>query len=161
MGRDAKGTRLVTNLRDYLQPLDIVLSVQGTTRSAILSELVARLGLPADSSSNLLKILEHREAVGSTGVGHGMAIPHCRTPLVPRLRVVFGRKADGVDWGAVDAGSVTRIFLLVAPPIEVANDYLPALGRIAQLMKQSAFRQRLDLATTPEDVLKLFDEPGV
>lgn len=150
----------MTNLSDYLQPSDIVLSVQGRTKSAVMSELVGRLGLPAGPSSSILKILEHREAVGSTGVGHGMAIPHCRTPLVLRLRMVFGRKADGVDWGALDAEPVSRIFLLVAPPIEVANDYLPALGRIAQLMRQSAFRQRLDSAAAPEDVLQLLDETG-
>lgn len=150
----------MTNLRDYLKPTDIHLSVRGATKPAVLSELVDSLGLAGEASSSILRNLERREAIGSTGVGHGMAIPHCRTSLIPRLRVVFGRRAEGVDWDAVDGQPVTRIFLLAAPPVEVANDYLPVLGRIAQLMKQSAFRQRIDEATAAEDVLRLFDDAG-
>ncbi len=151
----------MTSFRDYLRPSDIQLAVQGTTKSAILSELVHRLGFAAEPSSIILKILERREIVGSTGVGHGVAIPHCRTNLVPRLRMGFGRKLAGVEWGAVDAMPVTRIFLLVAPPVEVANEYLPVLGRIARLMNQEDIRQRLDAAAAPDDVLRLLDETGV
>lgn len=152
---------MVTHLRDYLRATDIHLALQGTTKSAVMMELVTSLGLGSESSSIIYRVLERREMLGSTGVGHGLAIPHCRTHLVPRLRVVFGRKSSGVAWEAVDAMPVTRIFLLVAPPIEVANDYLPVLGRIARLMSQSGVPERLDSAATAEDVLSLLDESGV
>ena len=150
----------MTSLREHLRVADVHLSLSGNSKSAILAELVASLNLGPEPSSIVLKILERRELVGSTGVGHGVAIPHCRTQLVPRLRVVLGRKPGGVDWGAVDGLPVTRIFLLVAPPIEVSNEYLQVLGRIARLMNQSDVRERLDSAATPEDVLRLLDEMG-
>jgi len=150
----------VTSLREHFRAADIHLAVEGTTKTAILAELVAGLGLGNEESSIILKILERRELVGSTGVGHGVAIPHCRTHLVPRLRVVLARKPGGVDWGAVDGLPVTRIFLLVAPPVEVSNEYLPVLGRIARLMNSSDIRERLDATATPEEVLQLLDEPS-
>jgi mannitol/fructose-specific phosphotransferase system IIA component (Ntr-type) len=151
----------MTSLRDHLEPADIRLAVQAGTKHDILAELVGLLGLGAEPSSVILKVLERREALGSTGIGHGVAIPHCRTHLVPRLRVVLGRKSAGVDWGAVDAQPVTWIFLLAAPPVEVANDYLPVLGRIAQLMKDAGVRERLDATASPAEVLALIRDLGV
>jgi mannitol/fructose-specific phosphotransferase system IIA component (Ntr-type) len=148
-------------LRDFLRPDDIHLSLDGATKGAVLAELVASLGLTPEHSALLLRVLERRESLGSTGIGRGVAIPHCRTQLVDRLRVVFGRRPGGVEWDAMDHQPVSFIFLLAAPPVEVSNDYLPVLGRVAQLMQDPAIPARLNAVTTPADFLELLSEKSV
>jgi mannitol/fructose-specific phosphotransferase system IIA component (Ntr-type) len=77
---------------------------------------------------------------------------------VPRLRVVFGRKPGGLAWDAVDGQPVSYIFLLAAPPVEGSNDYLPVLGRIAELVKEPDVPNRLGQVTTAAEFLALLEE---
>jgi len=148
------------NLADYLAPTDIHLALRGGTKREVLAELADGLGLEAEDRAAIRRILSHREESGSTGIGRGVAVPHCRTPLVKRLRVVYGRRPGGVDWGASD-GPVEHIFLLVAPPVEASNDYLAMLGRIARLAKEPDAPTRLSAATSAADVRGLLAEKGV
>jgi PTS system nitrogen regulatory IIA component len=148
-------------LRDFLADSDILLELKGTGKDPVLAELVAQLGVGPEHEGLLLRILQRREALGSTGIGRGVAIPHCRTQLVSRLRVVFGRKPGGIPWEAVDGQPVSYIFLLAAPPIEVSNDYLPVLGRIAELVKEPSVPQRLGEVQTRAEFLSLLEERGV
>ena len=78
-----------------------------------------------------------------------------------RLRVAFGRKASGVDFGAIDHQPVQHIFLIVAPPLEVSNQYLPVLGKIAQFGKEADVPERLAGLETPDEFLALLEEKGV
>jgi mannitol/fructose-specific phosphotransferase system IIA component (Ntr-type) len=151
----------VPKLREFLAESDILLELKGASKDQVLSELVAHLGAGPEHDGLLLRILQRREGLGSTGIGRGVAIPHCRTQLVSRLRVVFGRKPGGIAWDAVDGQPVSYIFLLAAPPIEVSNDYLPVLGRIAELVKEPSAAQRFGEVHTPADFLSLLEERGV
>lgn len=148
------------NLADHLAPADIHLSLRGSTKSAILSELADLLGLGAEDGLAIRRILSHREDSGSTGIGRGVAVPHCRTPLVKRLRVLYGRRSGGVDWGAIDGAPVEHFFLLVAPPIEASNEYLPVLARIAKLVKEPDVPARLSAAASVADLRLLLAERG-
>ena len=148
-------------LRDFLAESDILLGLQGVSKDQVLAELIARLGVSPDNGGLLLRILQRRESLGSTGIGRGVAIPHCRTQLVSRLRVVFGRQTSGVSWDAVDGQPVKYIFLLAAPPIEVSNDYLPVLGRIAELVKEPSVPERLSQVQAPAEFLALLEERRV
>lgn len=148
-------------LRDFLAEPDILLDLQGASKDQVLAELIARLGVGPDNGGLLLRILQRREGLGSTGIGRGVAIPHCRTQLVARLRVVFGRQAGGIPWEAVDGQPVKYIFLLAAPPIEVSNDYLPVLGRIAELVKEPSVPERLSRVRDPAEFLALLEERRV
>lgn len=148
-------------LRDFLAEPDILLDLQGASKDQVLAELIARLGVGPDNGGLLLRILQRREGLGSTGIGRGVAIPHCRTQLVARLRVVFGRQAGGIPWEAVDGQPVKYIFLLAAPPIEVSNDYLPVLGRIAELVKEPSVSERLSRVQDPAEFLSLLEERRV
>src|SRR5689334_8544740 len=104
------------HLNDYLDSSTVTLKLSGSSKAEVLRELLAPLRLePADAEA-ILKTLLHREMSGSTGVGRGMAFPHCRTPRVATLRVVYGRHDGGVDYGAIDGGRVKHFFLLIAPP---------------------------------------------
>ena len=109
----------------------------------------------------LFKMLKRRENLGSTGIGRGIAIPHCRSLVVNRLRVAFGRKVSGVDFKAIDEKAVNFFFLIVAPPLEVSNQYLPVLGKIAQFSKESDVPQRLLTIKEPKEFLALLEEKGV
>lgn len=135
----------------------IALDLSGTTKDEILRELIALLKLDEKSEGILFKMLKRRENLGSTGIGHGIAIPHCRSLVVNRLRVAFGRKRDGVDFDAIDRQPVRYFFLIVAPPLEVSNQYLPVLGKLAQFAKVNGISERLDQIRTPNEFLALIE----
>ena len=122
---------------------------------------VGGLGLDEKSEGILYKMLKRRENLGSTGIGKGIAIPHCRSLVVNRLRVAFGRKASGLDFKAIDEQPVYNVFLIVAPPLEVSNQYLPVLGKIAQFSKEPDVASRLKEIETPREFLSLLEEKGI
>ena len=148
-------------LRELFADGSINLSLTSTTKDAILAEMIGLLGLDEASNVALFRIAKRRENLGSTGVGRAVAIPHCRSPAVEKLRLVFGRTKQGVEYQGIDNLPVHFLFLIVAPPLEVSNQYLPVLGKIAQFVKEPDVPERLMLVQTPEEFLALLDEKGV
>src|ERR671939_2164728 len=148
-------------LREFLGEDAIQLDLQGESKDEILKELIGLLGLDEKSEGILYKMLKRRENLGSTGIGKGIAIPHCRSLVVNKLRVAFGRKSGGVDFKAIDDKPVHFFFLIVAPPLEVSNQYLPVLGKIAQFSKEADVPQRLLEINEPRQFLALLEEKGV
>ena len=106
-------------------------------------------------------MLKRRENLGSTGIGHGIAIPHCRSLVVNRLRIAFGRKPDSMDYKANDDKPVYSFFLIVAPPLEVSNQYLPVLGKIAQFAKEQDVPERLGELKSADDFLALLERKAI
>ncbi|MBK6424469.1 MAG: PTS sugar transporter subunit IIA [Gemmatimonadales bacterium] len=149
------------HLREFFDPAAIALPLAATTGEAVLPELIGRLGLDERASQTLLKILRRREELGSTGVGHGIAIPHGRSLVVGRVRLAYGHAPGGIAWRSVDDQPVHHFFLIVAPPIEVSNQYLPILGKIATFAKEPDVPGRLALLSSPEEFYRLLDEKGV
>jgi len=148
-------------LREFFAEEAVQLELAGTTKDDILKELIALLGLDEKNEQMLFKMLKRRENLGSTGIGRGIAIPHCRSLVVNKLRVAFGRKKDGVDFKAMDGQPVHFFFLIVAPPLEVSNQYLPVLGKIAQFSKEPDLPSRLLALTEPAQFMKLLEEKGI
>lgn len=148
-------------LRDFFAPDSIILDLAGETRDDVLRELVSTLTEEEKAQGILFKMLKRRENLGSTGIGRQIAIPHCRSLVVNRLRVAFGRRSSGIDFNAIDKKPVQHVFMIVAPPIEVSNQYLPVLGRIAQFGKAADVPQLLAEIETPDDFLALLEEKGV
>jgi len=142
-------------LRDFLNREAIRLQLQGDTRDEVLRELIGLLDVDEKSRGILLKMLKRRENLGSTGVGRGIAIPHCRALVVNELKLAYGRKREGVEYRAIDGKPVKHFFLIVAPPLEVSNDYLPVLGRLAQFAKQPDMAEQLEHLGTPEQLIAL------
>ena len=81
--------------------------------------------------------------------------------MVNRLRVAFGRKLEGIDFRAIDDKPVHYLFLIVAPPLEVSNQYLPVLGKIAQFAKESDVPDRLAKLKSPKEFLKLLEDKNI
>lgn len=148
-------------LRDFFSEDVVTLDLQATSKDEALKELIATLRLDEKSEGILYKMLKRRENLGSTGIGKGIAIPHCRSLVVNRLRVAFGRKREGMDFRAIDEQPVYNIFLIVAPPLEVSNQYLPVLGKIAQFSKEPDVASRLQQINSPTDFLALLEEKGI
>jgi PTS system nitrogen regulatory IIA component len=148
-------------LRDFFSEDAIKLELEGTTKDEILKELIGLLGLDDKSEGMLFKMLKRRENLGSTGIGRGIAIPHCRSLVVSKLRVAFGRKTVGVDFKAIDDKPVFFFFLIVAPPLEVSNQYLPVLGKIAQFSKEPDVPERLLKLKEPREFMQLLEEKNL
>lgn len=148
-------------LREFFNEDAISLDLTGEGKDEILKELISLLGLDEKSEGILFKMLKRRENLGSTGIGKGIAIPHCRSLVVNRLRVAFGRKPGGVEFKAIDDQPVENFFLIIAPPLEVSNQYLPVLGRIAQFAKEPDVPERLATLDEPKEFLALLEEKGV
>ncbi|MFQ5888869.1 MAG: PTS sugar transporter subunit IIA [Gemmatimonadota bacterium] len=148
-------------LRDFFSENAINLDLKAQTKDGVLKELVRLFDLDEKSEGILFKMLKRRENLGSTGIGKGIAIPHCRSLVVNRLRVAFGRHSAGIDFKAIDKKPVHHIFLIVAPPLEVSNQYLPVLGKIAQFGKESDIPERLTRIDKPSQFLELLQEKGV
>ena len=145
-------------LRELFTADVVSLNIESESKDDILKELIGLLGMDEKSEAILFKTLKRRENLGSTGIGKGIAIPHCRSLVVNRLRLAYGRKPGGVDFKAIDGGPVHNFFLIVAPPLEVSNQYLPALGKIAQFAKDPEVPMQLKEIESPDEFLKLLDE---
>lgn len=96
----------------------------------------------------ILETLKKRETLGSTGIGHGVAIPHCRTLAVADVQIVIGRSKKGVSYEALDDKPVHLFFLIVAPPQEKSNLYLPILGKLVEILRDESIRTQLQSVET-------------
>ncbi|MGI9038507.1 MAG: PTS sugar transporter subunit IIA [Gemmatimonadota bacterium] len=146
-------------LREFFSADAVDLDLAADNKDDALKQLVALLGLDEKSETILVKMLKRRENLGSTGFGGSVAIPHCRSLVVKRLRVAFARKPAGLEFGALDGKPVHYLFLIVAPPLEVTNpQYLPVLGKIAQFCKDPDIVSRLGELETVEEFLQLLED---
>ncbi len=148
-------------LSQLLSPARINLSLQSTDREAVLSELVNQIPELADqptAKQNLLRALQEREQLHSTGIGDGIALPHARNALVglvDRPLIVFGRHSPGIPYGAIDAAPARLFFLLIAPTV---TQHLAILARLSRILRDPKLRQNLLAADSAEKVIGLVGE---
>jgi PTS system nitrogen regulatory IIA component len=124
---------------------------------AVVAEIAARnLGLDA---GDILDALTEREQAGSTGVGHGVAAPHARLEGLDRMRGVFVRLEQPVEFESVDDQPVDLIFALFAPK-DAGTEHLRALARVSRLLRQAELRQQLRQARTADALHALLVHDG-
>lgn len=109
---------------------------------ATLAGALAGHGI-ANHRDALLKTLLAREAVGTTALGKGIAIPHVRSMVVESTAVAFARLPEGLDFAAPDGAPVEVVYLLVAPYGPSGALYLPLLGLLAAAARDRSARRRL------------------
>lgn len=145
-------------LFDLLTPERIRIPLKGRTKDDLLRELVdvVAAGNGADREE-MLRAVREREAVLSTGIGHGVAIPHGKSSALSELRLAAGTASEAVDFDALDGEPVRLLFLLVGPET-AAGAHIKALSRISRLVRQDSVRQRLTEAETPEAFLEALRE---
>ena len=118
-------------------------------------ELPAGHEIHLGADGQLLRALREREQLHSTGIGDGIALPHARNALVGLVDhpiLVFGRHAQGIPYGAIDAIPARLFFLLVAPTV---TQHLSILARLSRVLRDPKLRQGLQTAERPEKVLQL------
>ncbi len=146
------------NIMEFLNERAVSCDVKAQTRPEVIEELVSLLvragSIHTKDAARLTKILLDREALGSTGIGQGVAIPHGKSGCVSQLISAFGVSKAGVAFDALDGERVHLFFLLVAPE-DSAGPHLKALARISRLLKDRHFRERLQAATDERQVVRL------
>jgi mannitol/fructose-specific phosphotransferase system IIA component (Ntr-type) len=130
-------------LSEIVSPERINLDLKATTKEGVLRELVKLLKLSTAAQKSLLATLVSREELGSTGVGNGIAIPHCRSLVVGELVVAIGRSRTGVSFQSMDGKRAYLFFLIVAPPLGDPSRYLIALGKVAQVASRISKDKRI------------------
>ena len=142
------------NIMDILVKDAVILDLGVRTKRDVLAEMAAALAKvePRIEADRLLEVLLEREALQSTGIGEGVAIPHGKMPGLDRLVAAFARSNEGVDFESIDGQPTHHFFLLVVPE-HSGGQYLKALARISRFFRDAAFRQRLADAESLEDVI--------
>lgn len=136
-------------LTDLLSEERIVLDMDAKTKEEIIAKLVDLVINGYDRRAVLDAILE-REELGSTGIGHGVAVPHVRLDAVDAAEVVFGRSARPVDFEALDEEPCALFFLVLGPTRQDAQEkYLQTMAKISRLMRNAETRQALMTAASP------------
>jgi len=137
------------------------LNLASTDRDAVLNELVnqiPQLAKQPEARKTLLRALQERELLHSTGIGDGIALPHARNALVGLVDepiVVFARHATGIPYGAIDNAPARLFFLLIAPTV---TQHLGILARLSRILRDPKVRQNLLNADRPEKVLSVLQE---
>jgi mannitol/fructose-specific phosphotransferase system IIA component (Ntr-type) len=150
----------IVKISQYLPLEAIIPCVPVDTKLAALQELTSamvELGYLAEDTGAVKDILA-REAKMTTGIGHGIAVPHARTQAADRLRVVFARHLHGLDWGAVDGKPVHFIVLLVSPP-DQPGPHLQFLAAVARLLQDEGIQSRLLDVKTAKGLLDTLCPP--
>ena len=135
----------------------IILKMKATGKESALRELASLAAVQCGrfTEETIYNVLLEREAIGSTGVGNGVAIPHGKLDGLDQILLCFGRSRDGVLFDATDNQPV-HLFVLLLSPAAKAAEYLQTLARVSKILKSSNNRQRLLDSTTKEDVVTLF-----
>lgn len=131
----------------------------GTEKQAVIAELV---GVLADAGKvsdpdGLREAVWTREQTRTTGIGHGLAIPHGKNASMTGLAMAIGKPANPLDFEAIDNQPVRLIVLLASPP-DRTSDHIQALARVSRLMSSEAFREKIYAAQTPAEIFELVVE---
>lgn len=146
-------------IMDFLNKKAISVDVKSTDKEGIIRELINLLANAADikDKEDLVKSVLGREALGSTGIGQGVGIPHAKSQNVKELVAAFGLSKSGIDFDSLDGEPVHIFFLLLAPE-ESAGPHLKALARISRMLKDKYFRELLKKAKDANEVLRVIQE---
>jgi fructose PTS system EIIBC or EIIC component len=146
-------------LSELLPPERIRIPLQARQKDELLRELVDMLNGQGGITDpdQVLRAVQQREAVLSTGIGNGVAIPHAKSDAIGGLRMVAGVAATPVDFDALDGQPVQLFFLLVGPETE-AGAHIKTLSRISRLLRREQVRRQLASARDPEEFYRALQE---
>ena len=145
-------------LMEILSGNSVIVGLRGETKEEVLEELVQAVeGSRIADRQKVLEAVLQREEIMSTGIGHGIAIPHGKSDYVKELGGVLGIKPKGIDFDSLD-GKDTYIFFLLVSPMGVSGPHIKALARISRLLKRESFRQDLISVKDPESAIAIIEE---
>jgi mannitol/fructose-specific phosphotransferase system IIA component (Ntr-type) len=128
-----------------------------TVISMLAESLAAARRIKASDVEDVVEGAMAREAIGSTGIGHGIAIPHCRTSLVKKLCCAYGHCAEGVDFDSLDGEPVHSVFLLLTPP-DQKEQHLSLMKNFASQIRKDHFCDFLRQSADSKGLVELLSE---
>jgi len=134
---------------------NIVLDSQATSKRGVLSELIALL--PSMDPNQVMELVMAREKLGSTGIGHGVALPHGRMPGLTQPVIVLLRHRKGVDFDAIDNKPVHLVLLLLVPDDD-DKGHLDLLAQLARKLQSASLRQQMLDAESCDQLAALFKQ---
>lgn len=144
---------------DILSPQAVIQRLKATNKKKLIAELATyAAGIANLDSNKVFEVLWEREKLNSTGVGHGVAIPHARVTRLDRIVGVFAHLDGSVDFESIDEAPVDLVFALLTPE-DAGADHLKALARISRLMRNSAMCEKLRAANDRAQLYALLTEP--
>lgn len=145
-------------LSELLTPDRVVMPLTARDKKSVIAELTRHLTERSGGDfAEVLGAVEEREAVLSTGIGFGVAIPHARSAQVRELSLVCGVSLSPVPFDSID-GEPVRLFFLIVGPEASAGEHVKVLGRIARLVRRDNLREQLCEAETPDEFYSLLLE---
>jgi len=143
---------------DLLTPDAVLPSLRAGNKKQALQELSRKASeLTGQHERAIFDVLLERERLGTTGVGHGIAIPHGKLPNLDRVHGLFARLERPIDFDAIDEQPVDLVFLLLAPE-RAGADHLKALARVSRLLRDQAICEKLRGSTSGDAIFALLTQ---
>jgi len=136
----------------------ITFELKSTDKNSVLQELVdlaAKSNLVKDAEE-LVKDIQEREELVTTGVGYGVAFPHAKTKATKGIVIGFGRSNAGIDFDAMDH-KLVHLFFLIAAPEDAIGAHLNVMARLSYIMKSEENREKMMKVTSPGELLQIID----
>jgi mannitol/fructose-specific phosphotransferase system IIA component (Ntr-type) len=151
-----------TNLGDILSEGQVIANLRATNRWEAIEELIANLvetgKVKSEYRDGIIAAVRKRESSMSTGIGHGIGIPHASTDLVSTITGAFGRSQTGIDFDALD-GQPVKLTTLLLVPQQQFQQHLHTVGGIAKLFSDAKLREALETAADAAAILRIIRHP--
>lgn len=143
---------------EFLCKEAVINDLDATAKDEVIQEMVGALveagAIEKKQKNKVIEVLLAREALGSTAIGQGIAIPHGKSEATDSLVAALGISKKGVNFDSLD-GEPAFIFFLLVAPVDSAGPHLKALARVSRLLKDKFFRDSLKNAKSGKDILDL------
>lgn len=150
----------IAEVLKHTSPDLFISDLEATDKSSALNGLVEGLisGTDIQNADTIAQMLQSRENLGSTAVGHGIAFPHGRTLAVQRLTILIARCPAGVDFDSEDGNPTHLFFVLVAPPQDTGHQYIKSLAALIDRVQDAGLREKLMAAEDYESFCAVMKE---
>lgn len=147
------------NLFTMLDEKTVLPNLKAENKKQVINDLIDTLRYDVDSDTieEIRNSVFEREKIMSTGVGKGLAIPHCKTKAVDRNYAAFARLESPLDFNSIDNEPVQIIFLLVGPDSN-HSQHIKLLSRISRLMNSTSFHAKILKSDTSKIIIEAFQE---
>lgn len=139
-------------ISDLLSESRCITDVPATSKKKLLEHLavIVSEAVPDGTQDAIFDSLLAREKLGSTGIGEGVAIPHCRLTQCQQAIGVLFRLSEAIDFDAIDKQPVDLVFALLVPQ-EATDEHLQVLATLAKNFNEASFREGLRAATSDQE----------
>jgi mannitol/fructose-specific phosphotransferase system IIA component (Ntr-type) len=144
-------------LTDYLTAENIKIPVTSVNKEDLIMELIEVVSEKIKDPYTAYKAVLEREKIMTTGIGHAVAIPHCKDESCPEFVIALGISHNGINFGAIDNSDVKIIFLLLGP-VDEPHKHIKLLSRISRLMGNEPIREKILRCRKAEEALYMITE---